>query len=881
MMLNKYGRPEYSLRKSQQEASDAFINYALNTADAIPTFCFNAVMRWGKCLTALTTVYNFNNNLKVIAENKQIKNVLILTFFPAVEDSWSRLFKDGVEAQEKFDNFNFISLSNKNSYDPEKVNVYFSSFQEIYTGKDKKNIFYEHGYDLIILDEYHYGAYNKKARENLKAFNTDADVDSAESVLSNPKLKFKYKLVLTGTPYKLFMQTDEFSKNKGNLFRFTYFDEQRDKLENGIDSDYKSCPQLNLYSVSIKKDSIKLFDKIDCLLSNKDFFNPTSRLSMFKKSGAASFWLIDSIKDANKIEDYINEKYPNQYNVINLYSKGYSRPLEAVNESLRNNRNKFSIILSYNKLTLGVTIPEIESVVFLRDITTAELYMQAACRSKSQYSDKSKDISYIVSFDIENDYSIFRQVTQQDVTEKEFIQLFPLKFVEYDPKDGSTLISEISDTSLFLDALSKVPVQQLIRNSVSKKVKCIDDIPADLRAALYKISSIGTAKTDNEFSKEADDIAKDPVKLAESKGKKVGRRDQEDGKAAKCPVMYSDPIQQAAFEKGYSAGYNTELKEAKTHEEKAEAESANELIMKIQILISRFIYIMIGDYYRENKFPDIKSPKIPESFFQALLGFDKDLFIRLYDEFILDNEYVDATITTIRNKESKNTNYLALNQSNDFTVTDLMEIKTEDIIKRNNESVAAIVNVVDDLLETDKSLSIAEKNEEPIGQKYIYIAKPSEFLKGLIGCFVALRSYLNRDSEMYDKCQKYIDYFTNIVKGVKIGETHRKPTARLEELNGYTKNTGTEHLLFDVYDYVAVDEDKSDVEFHKYLEERGYIRIKDDVRKEFFEIQPHIALNLLRKYSSTEDEIGFSKMTYEEIEKLNLTNEYINWLKNK
>lgn len=883
-MSNSMNYLNYSLRASQQQASDQFTNYILSASDITPSFCFNAVMRWGKCLTSLNTIYNFNADPRAIAANKQIKTVLILTFFPAVEDSWSRLFSGGVEQQERFKDWNFISLRNKHQYVPGTVNVYFSSFQEIYNGSpEKKALFYEHNYDMIILDEYHYGAYNSKARGSMRSFNDEIDDDLAAKVLSDDKLKYRYRLVLTGTPYTLFERSNEFSAEKGNLFRFTYFDEQRDRLANAEQSDYKTCPILNLYSISLKQDKIPgLEDKIRFLLSNNRVFNPNSGISMFSHRGSASFWLIPTVSKANEIENYINRNYPGQYNIINL-TRTNKNALDYVNASLSRNPDRPSIILSYNKLTLGVTIPEVDSVVFLRDITTPELYMQAACRSKSQYPDKSKKISYIISFNIENDFNIFSQITQQEINEEEFLELFPVYSVECDVANNEIEINEISGKTSFLDALSKVPVRELIARSVSRRIQCLDDIPDDLKSALYKISGIGSgkenAKTNDRFSQQAEQNAKDPLKVIESQGKSAGRRDKLDGLTEVCPKKYSDPEQQAAYERGYHAGYNLVVKDPKTKEEKEEAASTTELVNKIQLLIRRFIYILIGDYYRENKFPDIKSKEIPQAFFNSLLGFDRDLFIRLYDDVIFDNEYINATILTMKNKENNNTNYLGLMEDDEFDAVDMNLVTLEETTKNNETAIDALAQITENLINNDTLTQQAEKNEITEGrEKYIYIAQPSEFLKGLISCFVTLKGYLLPGSELYDKCQKYITYFTNIVKGVKIGETHRKPTVRLEELNGYTTNTGTEHLLFDIVDYIQVSEDKSDSEFHKYLEDKGYTRVKDDVRREFFEISAKDAIALLKQYAGEAANIDFSKITFEEAKSLGLTQEYMAWI---
>ena len=125
----------------------------------------------------------------------------------------------------------------------------------------------------------------------------------------------------------------------------------------------------------------------------------------------------------------------------------------------------------------------------------------------------------------------------------------------------------------------------------------------------------------------------------------------------------------------------------------------------------------------------------------------------------------------------------------------------------------------------------------------------------------------------------YIEYFTTLAQGVKIGETHRDPTIRCEELNGYTDK----HLLYEIYATEEVSEDESDTKFHKYLEEKGYKRIEAGTRKERFDMNPEDALKELKLYLKQKNKIDFSKLTDEEIDNLSDEDfrEYRKWLKNK
>lgn len=884
----------YTLRESQQQAINQTVEYFLTTPELQPEYLWNAVMRWGKCLTSLNFIYYYNHSEKRISLDKpEIKNALILTFFPATEDSWSRLFEDGEEEQDKFKSeFNFISLTNKHKPDENKTNIFFTSFQEIYNGKEKKEMFYNRQYDLIILDEYHYGAYNGRAKAALRQSLEDL-TDIPDEVFENTdfykeRLSYKFRLVLTGTPYKDAI-TSEFS-NK-NVFKFNYFDEQRDRLKNGEKSDYWNCPQLKLYSVNLKLDDKQaepsVFDKIDFLIKNSVIFGTEKNYAFTRKlpdkssevvsengdlflpkMNGASFWLVPSVSDGKKIEQYLNNNYPGKFNIINLCNTS-KESLSFVRNGLQNNNGKKSIILSFNKLTLGVTIPEVENVVFLRDVTTAELYMQAGCRAKSQYSGPvKKENAYLISFNINNDFSIFTEITSNDINEAEFLKLFPIRIIEakYSKSENkiTTEVSEVTDRTNFLDALSKVPIHEMIKNSVSNRVSILADIPDDIITELNKISGIGEPKGGVIPTSIPEEKFFSDIEKAKRKGKRDGRFDKQSGLSLDVSrhignIKNSYELK-IAYEKGYIDGYN--YRKSSNDKEKDENEdNPSSAVKKIQLLIKRFLYILIGDYYRENKFLDIENPEnAPEEFFSAMLGFKRDLFIKLYTMFIIDNDYINTIVSTFKNRENRSTPYIGLSLETDYEMEDVLEVNSVDIIKKESNVVESIVEIAKDIKNINELNNTVEKIEPTEGkQKYIYIATPSEFLKGLLYCLKELKKYIPFNSERYNDIDDYLAYFGKLTQGIKIGETHREPSERLEELNGYTVNTGNNHLLFDIYKYVPVEESKSDTEFHKYLVNNGYKKIDDDVRREFFDMEASVAYKELEIYINGKPKDSFKE----------------------
>jgi len=853
----------YQLRKSQQEAIDKTIDYFFNSQESQPSFLWNCVMRWGKCLTSLNLIYQYNKNIK--PPRMPITDVLILSFFPSTEDSWSRLFNGGIEEQENFKDFNFITV-NSGKRKEGKVNIFFGSFQEIYTGKEKKQIFYKQHYQLLILDEYHYGSWNGKAKATLKQCSelTDADLSAKDKFEKDKDLHYSMKLSLSGTPYKSSIK-DEFN----NFFRFTYFDEQQDKLLNS-NSDYKTCPQLELYSVSIQQDETTWKDRVDFLFKNTEIFN-NGKLFLSNKNGA-SFWLVPSVKESDKIEEYINSNYSRfGFNIINLcHSKGNT--LTWLNEQLKKHKDKRDIILSYNKLTLGVTVPEIENVVFLREVNTAELYMQAGCRGKSQYSDKSKDKAYLISFDLDNDFNIFQQITENDVSEETFIKLLPIHFIKYDPKTNISEISDINGKQSFLDALAKVPLHEQIRKTVS--ARCLGTnftIPDDILEALNKISSIGdkhhaSLKKDSLTADEKANIEarkNSSLKAIYKEGFTLGCKEKEVKPKPEIPEKYPEDIaKQSAFERGYIRGFNYTSDGGEidtgdspvTNDESVKRKESNSIIInKIQILIERFLYILIGDYYKENKFMDIKN--IPAEFFAPLLGFDDKLFIRLYEEYIIDNDYINNMVSSFKSKENNNTNYLGLPEEDDYDFIDITELSPKELNQKSEESLDDFISSIGNLKLIDELENNIKDTDILSDKKFIYIATPSDFLLSLITCLNKLSEFLQEGSKMKNEVDSHIQYFSDLAKGLKIGETHRDPTIRCEELNGYTDK----HILYDIKkeNLFETTNEKSDTEFHNIIKAKGYKQIQAGSRIERFDISLEDAKHELDMYinDKTEDDL--------------------------
>ena len=106
-----------------------------------------------------------------LAKSLDAKRVLVVTFKPAVEDAW----QNDLESHIDFKGWQYFSKATGG--DPSTAKkasplVYFGSFQDL-LGKDKatglikpKNEWvHTTNWDLVIFDEYHFGAWRESAKE--------------------------------------------------------------------------------------------------------------------------------------------------------------------------------------------------------------------------------------------------------------------------------------------------------------------------------------------------------------------------------------------------------------------------------------------------------------------------------------------------------------------------------------------------------------------------------------------------------------------------------------------------------------------------------------------------------------------------------------------
>lgn len=304
----------FPLRKEQAEAVKAthayFNSVWAESMNAVPRFLWNAKMRFGKTFTTYK-----------LAEKIGARKILVLTFKPAVEDAWQA----DLESHKDFDDWQYYSKSvgqDPTKADPQRPVVYFGSFQDL-LGKDKttgkikaKNEWvHKTKWDLVVFDEYHFGAWRDSAKELFEG--EDASVKKAElkqeygddqevfeeelEELSGNEADFlpittRAYLYLSGTPFRA-LSSGEFIEEQ--IFNWTYTDEQKAKKEYAEKSPekhnpYASLPEMRLFTYQMPDELLAIasqgeFDEFDL----NEFFKAAGKgdKAEFKHKSEVQKWL--------------------------------------------------------------------------------------------------------------------------------------------------------------------------------------------------------------------------------------------------------------------------------------------------------------------------------------------------------------------------------------------------------------------------------------------------------------------------------------------------------------------------------------------------------------------------------------------------------------
>lgn len=443
---------DFKMRPEQEAAVNKTIDYFTSYQDATPgrspKFLWNAKMRFGKTFAA----YH-------LAKRMGLKKILVLTFKPAVEAAWEEDLKTHVD----FEGWQFISnrdahntqINIDDQYaeaDKTRPIVCFGSFQDLLGTNDaggikvKNEFIHTDNWDMVIFDEYHFGAWRENAKNLFEQPNEDEDYDfdlekykkdEADNALNETWLPITtaYYLFLSGTPFRA-LNSGEFIEDQ--IYNWTYSDEQRAKENWGDspDNPYAALPRMVMMTYRIP-DSIRQiasqgeFNEFDLnvffsakgkgkeakfvyenevqkwldlirgsyLPANVDDMKlgqdkrppmPFSHAPLLNVL-SHTFWFLPNVASCQAMYNLLEQRQNTFFQdyAINVCAGSRAgigvKALAPVLKSMRDPLTSKTITLSCGKLTTGVTVRPWTGIFMLRNLKSPETYFQAAFRVQNPW----------------------------------------------------------------------------------------------------------------------------------------------------------------------------------------------------------------------------------------------------------------------------------------------------------------------------------------------------------------------------------------------------------------------------------------------------------------------------------------------------------------
>ena len=436
---------DFAMRPEQAEAvrrtREYFESVSAEGSQRTPKFLWNAKMRFGKTFASYE-----------LAKSMGMRRVLVLTFKPAVQSAW----KEDLERHVDFEGWQFVSRDGKQyeDCDPARPIVCFGSFQD-YLGRDSNgNIKARHewvrleDWDLVVFDEYHFGAWRDTAKklfdsiaeDEEKAIHEEVKVTGNEQDETWLPIVTKYFLFLSGTPFRA-LNSGEFIEEQ--IFNWTYSDEQSAKATwddaRGANP-YASLPRMVMLTYQMPEDIRRIALNTDTnqfdlnvffsaegegdaaqfkfkdyvqkwldLMRGQHMPTTTDELRIGEKPAMPfsdvrllsvlnhTLWFLPNVASCFAMKNLLAERqnvYFHDYNVNVCAGSGAGIGLDAlppVQRSMRDPLESRSITLSCGKLTTGVTVKPWTGVFMLSNVKSAETYFQTAFRVQSPWTVKNDE----------------------------------------------------------------------------------------------------------------------------------------------------------------------------------------------------------------------------------------------------------------------------------------------------------------------------------------------------------------------------------------------------------------------------------------------------------------------------------------------------------
>lgn len=448
-ITHTYTRTEdYPLRPNQQKTVNNF-REAINKGRK--NLLMYAVMRFGKSFTSMCCAVEMGAKLVVVVSAKA-----------DVKEEWKRT----VESHIKFDGYCFLdsnSLLTSDTVIVDKQNanekiVLFLTLQDLQGDQIKlkhKEVF-ENQIDLLLIDETHFGARATEYGKVLRAGDLKTNEIKSEEKLNDisidkideieKELKAKIRIHLSGTPYRILMNSEFTNDDVIAFYQFTNIAEDQEQwdVENlnkdeikEWDNPYYGFPQMIRFAFNPNESSRKKMEEMKkkgVTYAFSELFRPQSiaidkENKLHKKfkyeqeildllkvidgseedANLLSFLDYDKIKEGkmcrhivcvlpyrascDALEELIKNqdfKHLSNYEIINISgveNEKNFKDTQAVQAKIKKceSENVKTITLTVNRMLTGSTVHEWDTMLYLKDTASPQEYDQAIFRLQNQY----------------------------------------------------------------------------------------------------------------------------------------------------------------------------------------------------------------------------------------------------------------------------------------------------------------------------------------------------------------------------------------------------------------------------------------------------------------------------------------------------------------
>lgn len=700
----------FAMRGEQQQAVNMTKSYFLQAKADDPTrpskFLWNAKMRFGKTFATYE-----------LCKAMGFKKILVLTFKPAVESAWQEDLTHHVD----FKGWQFVS-NKEAKFDAKKLDeqyascdktkpiVVFGSFQDLLGTNDaggikaKNEFIHTTNWDIIVFDEYHFGAWRENAKNLFEKYDEEEDdfdlekyqKEEAGNAINETFLPITSEqyLYLSGTPFRA-LNSGEFLEDQ--VFNWTYSDEQAAK-ENWDysrgENPYAALPKMVMLTYKVP-DSITAnvainegYDEFDIneffraevtekgkvetahfvyeddvqkwLKMIQGSYMPVDGLKLGAERPPMPFsdttllnvlshtlWFLPNVASCYAMYNLLRQKQNNffdDYKIIVCAGTKAGIGLDAlapVKAAMGDPLVTKTITLSCGKLTTGVTVRPWAGVFMLRNLNSPETYFQTAFRVQSPW-------------EIVNDNG------DKDVIKKEcYVFDFALERALHQISDYSCRlkVDDVSPEQKVKDFISFLPVLAFDGSSMNRiDAQDILDITYAGTSATLLAKRWQTALLVH--------VDNDTLKRLQNNPEAMDALNNIEGFRAlnaeiQTIINRSEKVKKLKKEKGDSLTPQ-EKKELTEDEKKAKSlrKQVQENLLKLAARIPAFMYLTD---YREQTIKDVITQIEPE-LFKKVTGLSVKDFDILCSIGLFDSEKMNQGIFGFRKYENSSLSYTGIDK---------------------------------------------------------------------------------------------------------------------------------------------------------------------------------------------------------------------------